>query len=339
MNGRGKKMTGVELAFDLVLTGALLLIAGLLLTRENFLQSAVLFIAFGLFMAIAWVRLSAPDIALAEAAIGAGVTGVLLMDAIRHMEWEKQAFGKKWLRRRRSKEKSTLPEKVGFVAVMLVSALLFCAAALKMADQPKGLAKEAAKRMGELENPVTAVLLVFRSLDTWLELGILLLAVLGMLTARSRHGLQATLLAPPRDPILEGVVRMLSPLAVLTAAYFLWLGTFSAGGAFQSGVVLGATGMLLWLSGHHSINTLPQRWWKLLMMAGFALLTLVAIITLFVSEWMLHYPAAYTLVFIESIELAAAISIGACLAGLFVGQHPESETFGPDPAGEKEVRQ
>jgi energy-converting hydrogenase B subunit D len=31
------------------------------------------------------VRLDAPDIALAEAAIGAGLTGVLLLDALRHI--------------------------------------------------------------------------------------------------------------------------------------------------------------------------------------------------------------------------------------------------------------
>ena len=35
-------------------------------------------------MAVAWVRLRAPDIALAETAIGAGLTGVLLLDAVSH---------------------------------------------------------------------------------------------------------------------------------------------------------------------------------------------------------------------------------------------------------------
>jgi energy-converting hydrogenase B subunit D len=45
----------------------------------------VIFITFGLLMAIAWMRLGAPDIGLAEAAIGAGVTGALLLDAVRQM--------------------------------------------------------------------------------------------------------------------------------------------------------------------------------------------------------------------------------------------------------------
>jgi len=33
-------------------------------------------------MALDWVRLAAPDVALAEAAIGAGLTGALLMAAL-----------------------------------------------------------------------------------------------------------------------------------------------------------------------------------------------------------------------------------------------------------------
>jgi hypothetical protein len=39
----------------------------------------------GLLMALAWARLEAPDIALAEAAIGAGLTGALLLDAVGQM--------------------------------------------------------------------------------------------------------------------------------------------------------------------------------------------------------------------------------------------------------------
>jgi uncharacterized MnhB-related membrane protein len=46
----------------------------------------VLFIAFGLTMALAWARLTAPDLALAEAAVGAGLTGVLLVCVARAIE-------------------------------------------------------------------------------------------------------------------------------------------------------------------------------------------------------------------------------------------------------------
>ena len=45
----------------------------------------VLFIVFGLLMALAWARLAAPDIALAEAAIGAGLSGAMLLDTVGYL--------------------------------------------------------------------------------------------------------------------------------------------------------------------------------------------------------------------------------------------------------------
>jgi energy-converting hydrogenase B subunit D len=72
-------------AFDAVVV---LLLGGLavrLLHTRLLFEAIVLFIAFGLVMALAWVRLQAPDLALAEAALGAGVTGALLVNALRRL--------------------------------------------------------------------------------------------------------------------------------------------------------------------------------------------------------------------------------------------------------------
>jgi uncharacterized MnhB-related membrane protein len=71
--------------FDYMLVVTLLIIAVGALAGAKLFRSAVLFIVFGLFMAVGWVRLQAPDIALAEAAIGAGVTGALILDAVGHL--------------------------------------------------------------------------------------------------------------------------------------------------------------------------------------------------------------------------------------------------------------
>ena len=72
--------------FDILLIATLLWIAWRLLTSEDIFTAVVLFISFGLLMALAWVRLRAPDVALAEAAIGAGLTGPLFLAALRRME-------------------------------------------------------------------------------------------------------------------------------------------------------------------------------------------------------------------------------------------------------------
>lgn len=75
----------MTLAFDLMLMGALLWSGLRALTVGEPLRSVVLFIIFGVLMALAWARLDAPDLALAEAAIGAGLTGALLLDTLGHM--------------------------------------------------------------------------------------------------------------------------------------------------------------------------------------------------------------------------------------------------------------
>ncbi|MDX1574230.1 MAG: hydrogenase subunit MbhD domain-containing protein [Methylophaga sp.] len=74
----------IEWLLDGLIVFALLATASAALLSRNLFRAVVVFIAFGLLMAIAWVRLQAPDIALAEAAIGAGLTGVLLLDAVSH---------------------------------------------------------------------------------------------------------------------------------------------------------------------------------------------------------------------------------------------------------------
>ncbi|MGD8293910.1 MAG: DUF4040 domain-containing protein, partial [Desulfobacterales bacterium] len=66
-------LTYAAIAFDGVLALVLLVLAWQLLRSPNLFKAVVLFISFGLMLSLAWVRLRAIDIALAEAAIGAGL--------------------------------------------------------------------------------------------------------------------------------------------------------------------------------------------------------------------------------------------------------------------------
>ena len=75
-------MNTLQTVFDWVLLLALLWLAWRALAAPDLFQGVVLFIAFGLLMALAWVRLRAPDIALAEASVGSGITGALLLSAL-----------------------------------------------------------------------------------------------------------------------------------------------------------------------------------------------------------------------------------------------------------------
>ena len=74
-----------SLILDLLLVIALLWSAVRSLMTQDLFHAVVLFIVFGLLMALVWARLHAPDIALAEAAIGAGLTGALLLDTVGYL--------------------------------------------------------------------------------------------------------------------------------------------------------------------------------------------------------------------------------------------------------------
>ncbi|MCG6985021.1 MAG: DUF4040 domain-containing protein [Thiocapsa sp.] len=76
-------MSALLLALDGLLSISVVALAWATVTRREPRQAVILFIAFGLLLALVWARLRAPDVALAEAAIGAGLGGALMLAAAR----------------------------------------------------------------------------------------------------------------------------------------------------------------------------------------------------------------------------------------------------------------
>jgi len=79
-------MQTISLLLDMTIVGALLLLAWQALFCRALFPAVVFFISFSLLLSLAWARMLAPDVALAEAAIGAGLTGALLLAAVRRVE-------------------------------------------------------------------------------------------------------------------------------------------------------------------------------------------------------------------------------------------------------------
>ena len=64
----------------------LLLITGILAPLQKHpLVMVITFMVFGLVMSVIWMLLRAPDLAITEAAVGTGVSGVLLYLALRRI--------------------------------------------------------------------------------------------------------------------------------------------------------------------------------------------------------------------------------------------------------------
>lgn len=60
-----------------ILLGFLLVCAISVSFSKNLLNSIIIYMAFSLIMSIIWIILESPDLAITEAAVGAGVTSLL----------------------------------------------------------------------------------------------------------------------------------------------------------------------------------------------------------------------------------------------------------------------
>ena len=72
--------------FDAVLVLTMGWLAWRSLADRDLFRAVLKFIALGLLLAVAWVRLRAPDVALAEAAVGSALTGALILSALARMK-------------------------------------------------------------------------------------------------------------------------------------------------------------------------------------------------------------------------------------------------------------
>jgi multisubunit Na+/H+ antiporter MnhB subunit len=307
----------IAASFDVVMAVVLLGLAWGALASTDLFKGIVLFIAFGLVMALAWVRLNAPDIALAEAAIGAGLTGALLLAAYARLRTD-SAVG----------NPDNIDSRLGLRSMAVSILVLLFAAALAYAvwtlpPGSAGLGTEVAANLDRsgVRNPVTAVLLNFRSYDTLLEVMVLLSALLGAWSL----GLTPARREAAPDPVLDTLSRLLAPLLILVAAYLLWTGAHAPGGAFQAGAVLAAAGVLLLLSGWQLPAALASLPLRLVLVAGPITFLSLAVIALPLEGRLLQFAPDWAGQLILVIETTAMISIGVTLVALLLGAAPSRE--------------
>jgi multisubunit Na+/H+ antiporter MnhB subunit len=208
-------------------------------------------------------------------------------------------------------------------AVLSVVALAFLGVllwAVVQAPAPQvnlpNLVAEAMPESG-VDHPITAVLLNFRSYDTLLEIGVLLLAVSGGLALARDQDVPAQLERAAVSPLLKALAQWLVPLMLVVAGYLLWAGKHRPGGAFQAGAVVAAAGVLLRFADIH-LRWPPRdpfRWGGFVM--GFAVFLGVAVSVMAGGRPFLTYPNALAGGLILVIEAFLTLSIGFILLGLF----------------------
>ena len=78
------------LVFEYILLALLVLCAISVSISKNLLNSILIFMSYSLIMAIIWILLESPDLAITEAAVGAGVTSLLFFVTLKKIHAMKE---------------------------------------------------------------------------------------------------------------------------------------------------------------------------------------------------------------------------------------------------------
>ena len=296
---------------DVFLALGLVVLAWQALIGSSLFRGIVMFIVFGMVLTLAWAWLGSPDLAMAEAAIGAGVTGALIMIAY----WRLRRINAVEPRDP-SPARSRLALVIAVLATGLVGAIGLAAVSALTGDAT------AARVMNEtlpdtgLGNPITGVLIVFRNLDTLLEVAVVLAAYIAARAALGRESADLPLPPAPDTPLLTPLVVTLAPLTMVVAIYLLKAGSQYPGGAFQASALLAALGVLLVLTGRVGPAAAANWLTRAGLVIGTLVFCLVGLGMLVIGAPLLAIPGIWA---VYLIEAAMMISIGLTLVLLFAG--------------------
>jgi multisubunit Na+/H+ antiporter MnhB subunit len=282
--------------------------------RDAFLAVAG-FVAYGLLLSLVWVRLFGLDVALTEAAIGGGLTGALLLGAVARLRGTEAAA-------RSERSGAGLRLLAALLALGVTAALVLCVLALP--DPAPTLAPQVVENMDAtgVGNPITGVLLAFRSLDTLLEAIVLVIALAGVWSLSpdgvwgGRPGLRYQ--ADP-DGVLAYLARLLPPLGIVVGLYVFWAGADHPGGKFQGATILAAMWLLVQMAGLADAPRTDSRWLRAGVVAGPLAFIAVGLLGLATAGAFLGYPPQWAKPMIVAVEVALMPTLVLVLALLLNG--------------------
>ena len=308
----------------------LLVITALAIVRSESLFAAVILTGiFSLLMAANFFLLDAADVALTEAAIGAGISTVLFLGALA-LTGEHERGG------------ST--NRLLALGVVTITTLIVIYATFdkpRLGDPEAPVQQhvgpwylEKTPELIDIPNAVTAVLGSFRGYDTLGEVfvvftaGIGVMFLLGASTAPRRE--QPELSSEPNQGLRHYLVprvvgRMLIPFIFLFGLYVQFHGDYGPGGGFQAGAIL-ASAVILYalLEGEaRALRALPMSVLKWLVAGGALLYGAVGIAGMLLGSNFLDYsvlasdPITGQHIGIILIELGVGITVTGVLLCVF----------------------
>ena len=302
-------------ALTLALVGLLMALAVWTLVARDTFAAVSGFVPYGLLLTLAWLQLRAVDVAMTEAAIGAGLTGVLLIAAAARL---RPTEAPAWA------ERPGAPTRVLAAIVSAAVAAGIGACVLLLPDPAPTLAPAVAQNIAStgVGNPITAVLMSFRAMDTLLEAVVLLLGLIGVWSLapdRAWGGRPGP--APTEDPnsILGYLARVLPPIGIVVGVYILWVGADLPGGKFQGATVLAAMWLLVMMAGISDAPAVDRTWVRLALAGGPAVFIAIGLLGAGVAGAFLGYPEGLAKPLIVVVEAALLPSLAVTLALLLTG--------------------
>ncbi len=272
------------------------------------------YVVYGLLLSLVWIRLFAVDVALTESAIGSGVTGVLLIAAARLRGVEATI----------AEQSQTRLTRLFAASLCVLVAAALAGVVLLLPNQGPSLAPQSMEHLPEtgLGNPVTAVLIAYRSFDTMLEKVVLVLAVVGVwsLAADRNWGGAPGEIRPKRpEPTLAFFAQVLAPIGLLVGVHIFWVGADEPGGAFQGGAILAAMWMIVMIA---RLTEAPQAnalWLRIALVAGPIVFLVAGAAGAVVAGGFFAYPPGLAKPLILFIETFMTFTIAVTLAMLVAG--------------------
>jgi multisubunit Na+/H+ antiporter MnhB subunit len=300
----------------------ILALAIFIVVARDSLAAAVGFVAYGLLLTLIWLQLHAVDVALIEGAIGGGLTGALVIAAAARLRTTEAAG--------RTEPPTALTRSIAAaLAGLVATALAICV--LMLPDPAPTLAPQVAADIAAtgVGNPITAVLLAFRAMDTLLEAIVLLFALIGLWSLTSdclwggRPGRRHH--ADPNG-ILAFLAQVLPPIGIVVGIYIFWVGADHPGGKFQGATILAAMWLLVVRAGLTDAPPVSRTWLRIGLVAGPLVFVAIGFVGVLTAGAFLAYPERYAKTLIVAIEWALMPSLALTLALLLAGvpQRPAS---------------
>lgn len=224
----------IELLINIVLLSMLAATALIVIRMRSLFAIVMLFGIYSLLTAIIFVALDAVDVAFTEAAVGAGISTVLMLGTL-------------VIAGRRAQPSSHTPILPLIIVFITGATLVWGTLDMPYFANPGNpihqhvaprFINESPDEIG-IPNMVTSVLASYRGYDTFGELIVVftalvgVMALLGIPRARKNH----VNLHKTSNPILIVGATWIIPFIILFALYVQFHGDFGPGGGFQAGVI------------------------------------------------------------------------------------------------------